>query len=176
MMRTRQPLGPIVIAVAAALLLGACGPADQQIAAPREPDASSIGYFCRMGLAEHAGPKGQIVPKGWTDPLWFSSVRDALTYVETEIVSDREIAAFWVNDMAEGTWEKPAPGAWVAASEAWYVVESRKASGMGGSEAVPFKTRGAAETFAATNGGRVVDYAEAKRSAAAPPEESAGPS
>ncbi len=156
---TLRPL----VAIAVLAILSACGPDKGRFAAPREPDATSIGFFCRMGLAEHAGPKGQILPKGWTDPLWFSSVRDALTYVATEVVSDREIAGFWVNDMAHGTWEKPAPGSWIEAQKAWYVVESRKSSGMGGSETIPFKAREAAETFAKENGGRVVGYAEAKR-------------
>lgn len=156
-----------LIALAALVALSACGPDDTQIAAPREPDSSSVGYFCRMGLSEHKGPKGQILPKGWKDPLWFSSVRDALTYVETEIVSEHEIAGFWVNDMAQGSWEKPAPGSWIDARQAWYVLDSRKASGMGGSEAVPFKLREAAQAFAKEHGGRVAGYVEAKRSVSA---------
>lgn len=147
-------------------LLTACGSQDGEIARPREPDATSVGFFCRMGVAEHAGPKGQILPKGWTEPLWFSSVRDALTYAETEVVSEREMAGFWVNDMAQGTWEKPAAGSWVVAQQAWYVVDSKLTSGMGGSEAVPFKEKRAAELFIEANGGRVVDYVEAKRSVA----------
>jgi copper chaperone NosL len=157
----------IILMIVALSLLGACGPQDQQIARPREPDASSIGFFCRMGLAEHTGPKGQILPKGWTDPLWFSSVRDALTYAEMEVVSEREMAGFWVNDMAQGTWERPAAGSWIAAQGAWYAIDSRKASGMGGTEAVPFAAKSAAEEFVKANGGRVVDYVEAKRSVAA---------
>jgi copper chaperone NosL len=164
-----------LLVIATVLLLSACGNEQQQAALPREPDANAIGFFCRMGLAEHTGPKGQILPKGWTVPLWFSSVRDALTYAETEVFSEREMAGFWVNDMGQGTWQKPAPGAWVAAQAAWYVVESRMASGMGGSEAVPFKDKSAAEAFAKAQGGRVVDYAVAKRSmASGEPPESAG--
>ncbi len=156
----------ILLMAIAVSLLGACGAQDEQVARPREPDAQSIGFFCRMGLAEHAGPKGQILPKGWSDPLWFSSVRDALSYAEMEVVSEREMAGFWVNDMAQGTWDKPAAGSWIAAQEAWYAIDSRRASGMGGSEAVPFADKRAAEAFVKSNGGRVVDYAEAKRSVA----------
>lgn len=156
-----------LLIVALLPLLGACGPQAEQAVVPREPDANSIGFFCRMGLVEHAGPKGQIVPRGWTEPLWFSSVRDALSYVEMEVVSEREIAGFWVNDMEQGTWEKPAAGSWIVAQQAWYVVDSKMSSGMGGAEAVPFKAKDAAEAFAAAHGGRVVDYAEAKRSVAA---------
>jgi copper chaperone NosL len=157
----------ILLILAAVSLIAACGSHDEQIARPREPDANSVGFFCRMGIAEHAGPKGQILPKGWTEPLWFSSVRDALTYAETEVVSEREMAGFWVNDMAQGTWAKPAPGSWIVAQEAWYVIDSKLSSGMGGSEAVPFKEKSAAEKFMEANGGRVVGYGDAKRSVAA---------
>jgi copper chaperone NosL len=143
--------------------LAACGRQETIVAVPREPGPNAAGYFCQMTLSEHKGPKGQILPKGWTEPLWFSSVRDALTYVEQEIVSDREIAGFWVNDMAQGTWEKPAPGSWIEAASALYVIGSSKASGMGGSEAVPFKDRSAAEAFAKVHGGEVAGYADARR-------------
>ena len=108
-------------------------------------------------------PKGQILPKGWKEPLWFSSVRDALTYVEQDLVSDREIAAFWVNDMAQGSWEQPAAGAWVDARNAVYVLGSSKSSGMGGGEAVPFKEKAAAEAFISQFGGRLADYPAARR-------------
>ena len=86
-----------------------------------------------------------------------------MTYVEQDIVSDREIAGFWVNDMAQGTWDEPAPGSWIAAKSAWYVLASSKSSGMGGSEAVPFKEKAAAEKFANANGGHVADYAVTRR-------------
>ena len=161
-------LRAIVAALLCVLAAGCKG--EQQIAQPREPGPGAMGHFCRMNLAEHTGPKGQILPKGWTEPLWFSSVRDALTYVEQDIVSDREIAGFWVNDMAQGTWEAPQPGSWVEASLAWYVVGSTKQSGMGGSEAIPFKDRTAAEAFAETHGGNVSDYRTARRAVTeAPP-------
>lgn len=151
-----------VLLLAAILPLSACGDANQTAPMPREPGAGAIGYFCRMNLSEHGGPKGQILPKGWADPLWFSSVRDALMYVAQDIVSERELAAFWVNDMEQGTWESPAPGSWVSAQAAWYVVGSSKASGMGGGEAVPFRRREAADGFAEQFGGHVVDYSVAR--------------
>lgn len=156
----------VVLACAA---LTACNTSEEQIASPREPDSHAVGYYCRMTLKEHTGPKGQILPKGSKDPLWFSSVRDALTYVEQDIVSDREFAGFWVNDMAQGTWEKPAPGSWIDARTAWYVVGSSKISAMGGNEAVPFKLRDAADAFAKDNGGHVTDYRAARREIAETP-------
>lgn len=151
------------------LVLTACGRGEQQIALPREPGSNATGYYCKMMLKEHHGPKGQILLKGWSEPLWFSSARDALTYVEQDLASEREVAGFWVNDMAQGTWETPAPGSWIDARSAWYVVGSEKAAAMGGNEAVPFKERVAADAFAEDHGGRVVTYDTARREIAEAP-------
>lgn len=148
-----------------AISLSACGrPTSAHVPTPKEPGPGAIGFFCRMNLKEHGGPKGQILPKDWTaEPLWFSSVKDALTYVDQDIVSEEQLAAFWVNDMGQGTWEQPAAGSWIEAKSAFYVIGSLKSSGMGGSEAVPFGRREAASSFATQFGGRVVSYAEARQ-------------
>ena len=141
------------------LVFSGCGESTVAVAPPpREPDSHAIGYYCRMTLTEHVGPKSQILLKGWEDPLWFTSVHDAFTYVSQDLVNENEIAGFWVNDMGLGTWEKPAPGSWIKANAAFYVVESRKSAAMGGSEAVPFKQRDRAQAFAKEFGGRIVDY------------------
>lgn len=128
-------------------------------ATPVEPDAHAVGYYCGMSLAEHAGPKGQLLLNGAVAPFWFTSVRDALTYVGQDLVSEGEIAGFWVNDMGMGTWERPAAGSWIAANEALYVIGSNRTAAMGGVEIVPFKERGKAESFTQEFGGRIVDYA-----------------
>lgn len=155
-----------VLALVLLILLAACSREALVASKPREPGPDAIGFYCRMTLAEHQGPKGQVLLKGWKGPLWFSSVRDALTYAQSEVVSDTEIAGFWVNDMGQGTWEKPAPGAWVEAKAAYYVVGSTKSSAMGGIETVPFRHRDAAQAFAEQNGGAVSDYAGALHSIA----------
>jgi len=144
------------------LILSGCGESTVAVAPqPREPDSHAIGHYCRMTLTEHVGPKGQILLKGWDEPLWFTSVHDAFTYVAQDLVNENEIAGFWVNDMGQGTWEKPAPGSWIEAKSAFYVVESQKSAAMGGREAVPFKERARAQAFAKEFGGRIVDYGEA---------------
>lgn len=149
------------------LALTACREEGDTVAvSPREPDSHAVGYYCRMALKEHPGPKGQLLLKGAGDPLWFSSVRDALIYVDQDLPSESEIAGFWVNDMAQGTWETPAPGSWIEADKAWYVVGSSKTAAMGGGEAVPFKAHADAVTFAETYGGRVGDYMLARQETA----------
>ena len=157
-MTTRAALAVLLV-----LLHAACGKVATIAAKPQEPGPDAIGFYCRMTLAEHQGPKGQVLLKGWKDPLWFSSVRDALTYAQGEVVSDNEIAG---KDLAQGRRENPAPGSWIEAKAAHYVVGSTKSSGMGGVETVPFRNRDAAEAFAKQYGGSVTDYASALRSVA----------
>ncbi len=157
----------LTLVLGLALSLAACGEESAKMAAvPREPGPDATGFYCSMTLKEHQGPKGQILLKGVGDPFWFSSVRDALTYVNHDLVSDADVAGFWVNDMTEGSWETPAPKSWIDARSAWFVVGSGKETAMGGLEAVPFKGRIAAEKFASAEGGRVADYESVLRALA----------
>lgn len=124
------------------------------------PDAT--GYYCGMLLAEHPGPKGQILLASDDKPVWFSSVRDAFTFLSLPEES-KEIAAVYVSDMAKATsWEKPGSINWILAEKAIYVIESNRAGGMGGPEAVPFGDEAAAKTFVGEHGGRIVGLADAK--------------
>jgi copper chaperone NosL len=56
-------------------------------------------------------------------------------------------------------WQEPGASNWVDAKQAFFVVGSRVKGGMGADETVPFSDPGAAEKFAAENGGRVVAFA-----------------
>ncbi|KAB2943161.1 MAG: nitrous oxide reductase accessory protein NosL [Hyphomicrobium sp.] len=148
------------VALSLALAVAGCDNGTGGVAAaPTEPDSHSAGYYCGMSLAEHAGPKGQLLLKGAVARFWFTSVRDALTYVGQDLVSEGEIDGFWVNDMGMGTWERPAAGSWIAADGALYVIGSNKTATMGGLEIVPFKERAKAEAFIHEFGGRIIDYA-----------------
>jgi copper chaperone NosL len=72
----------------------------------------------------------------------------------------KNIAAIYVTDMGKATnWEKPAPGTWIDAKRAYYVIGSRRQGGMGVDEAVPFGEEAQAKHFAAENGGRIVAFA-----------------
>lgn len=147
------------------LLFAVAGCGEQEtnvVASPREPDSRASGYYCGMTLAEHTGSYGQLLLKGWPEPLWFSSVRDALTYVGQDLVNENEIVGFWVNDMSAGPWAKPAPGTWIDAKTASYVVGSRKMTTMGPRDIVPFKERDKAESFTKEFGGKIVSYAQVR--------------
>ena len=123
---------------------------------PQEISADSVSEFCGMLMAEHSGPKGQILVRDRDAPYWFSSVRDTIAFTILPEMP-KNISAIYVSDMARArNWEQPEPGAWIEAGKAWYVIGSRRRSGMGAEEVVPFGGQAAAARFAQENGGRVV--------------------
>lgn len=153
---------PIFLVVMASILLG-CG--DQQISEipkPREVDADATGYYCHMTVADHLGPKGQIFLEGQEAPIWFTSARDTLAFTMLP-EEPKNIAAIYVNDAGATDWDHPAPGTWIDAREAWYVIGSSKVGGMGAPEAAPFGDQAGAEAFAASHGGQVVKFADVPR-------------
>lgn len=138
------------------LVLVACGEKATRPAA-REPGPDAIGALCHMALAEHRGPKAQLFLKGSADPLWFSSVRDLFAWLRDE-GAGKAIAAIYVNDMAQGDWDHPAPGSWVDARLALFVVGSDRGAEMGGAEMVPFGAAEAAARFIAAHGGHAEHF------------------
>jgi copper chaperone NosL len=149
-------------AVALAVMLSACSEepgAGAPAPVATTPDAS--GHYCGMLLAEHAGPKGQILLKSADQPVWFTSVRDTFTFLELP-EEPKDIAAVYVSDMGKApSWEKPGDDNWILAQKAVYVVESDRVGGMGGAEAVPFGEEASAKAFIEEHGGRVVPFEEA---------------
>ena len=151
----------LLAAFAGALALSGCN--DRKTAEappPQEMTASAIGRYCGMNVMEHPGPKGQIILASRKEPVWFSSARDAISFTMLP-EEPKDIRAIYVSDMAKAPeWDKPGATNWVDAKQASFVIGSRMKGGMGGEEAVPFSDRGAAEKFAAENGGRVMAFAE----------------
>ena len=158
-MRTR-----LLIMTVAALLLNACGGPehDATTPAPGELTRDAIGYYCNMLVLDHQGPKGQVFIRGRDQPIWFTSVRDTITFTLLP-EEPKNIAAIYVNDMGRASWERPEPGTWIDARQALYVVGSDKMGGMGAPEAVPFAERSAAKAFATRHGGEVVSFDQVPR-------------
>lgn len=143
------------------LLLAACG--EDEVAKAPPPaalDRRATAHLTGMIIVDHDGPKGQVHLKSRDAPLWFSNVRDtrAFTMLPEE---PKDIAAIYVHaiDKAE-SWDHPGPDAWIAAERAHYVIGSGRRGGMGAPEPVPFASREAAQAFAASEGGRVVAWAQ----------------
>ncbi len=148
----------------AALSVAACD--DAQVAEarpPQEPTQNATGYYCKMTVVEHAGPKGHIFLNGEEEPLWFSSVRDTIAFTMLPEES-KDIAAVYVNDMARAkNWDSPEAGTWMRAKDAVYVIGSNRRGGMGAPEAVPFGDAGRAGEFVGKYGGQVVSFSEIPR-------------
>ena len=122
---------------------------------PAELTRDASGHYCGMIVVDHSGPKAQVHLPDQTEPVWFSSVRDAIAFTMLP-EEPRRIAAMYVNDMGVAAWDAPEPGTWIDAASAWYVIGSGRMGGMGVPEAVPFAARDAAARFAAAHGGRIV--------------------
>ena len=62
-------------------LLVACG---AEVAGPKPAPVDltreDTGYFCGMIVADHSGPKSQILLKGPHEPLWFTTARDGVAF------------------------------------------------------------------------------------------------
>jgi copper chaperone NosL len=157
----------LLMAVAALAILAACSKEDARVVpAAHTLTADATGHYCGMLLSEHAGPKGQILLEGQDAPVWFSSVRDTLTFLNLPAEA-KNIAAVYVSDMAKApSWEQPGADNWVLAGNAFFVIGSDRQGGMGGEEAVPFSTEAAARAFVEQYHGRIVRLDEATKSAA----------
>lgn len=130
---------------------------------PHELTPAAIGHYCGMNVLEHAGPKGQIILASRTDPIWFSSARDAIAFTMLP-EEPKDIRAIYVSDMAKApSWEDPGANNWVDARQALFVIASRVKGGMGAPETVPFSSRAAADKFAGENGGQVVTFDDVPR-------------
>lgn len=148
----------LVYAFAVSLALSAC---NEDTAPPEEVALTrdAIGHYCNMIVADHPGPKAQIHEAGKAEPIWFSSVRDGFVYMNLPGEA-QSVTAFFVHDMGQvDNYSKPPDnGAWIEASKALYVINSKRRGGMGAKETIPFKKRAAADQFVKKHGGTVVSY------------------
>lgn len=147
-----------------ALLVSGCSEErSQSPAAPHKLTSDAVGHYCGMTLTEHAGPKGQILLASRSEPVWFSSARDAFSF--TMLAEEaKDIRAIYVSDMAKApSWDDPGGENWIDAHQAVFVIGSSKQGGMGAPETVPFSDRAAADRFVAEHGGKVVAFGEVPR-------------
>ena len=146
----------------ALFLLAACSDSDQIISIePVSLTEDAIGHYCQMNVLAHAGPKAQVHLADSPQPIWFVQIRDAFAF-DRMPEQDAKIAKIFVSDMgaAEATWTAPGKDNWMAATDAVYVVGSRKRGGMGAPDFIPFADADAALKFTQTEGGSVIEYNE----------------
>ncbi|MFO1210692.1 MAG: nitrous oxide reductase accessory protein NosL [Amaricoccus sp.] len=150
---------PLALALCAALALGLAACKDDAAKpAPHTLTDDAVGHYCGMDLAEHEGPKGQILLEGSDTPIWFSSARDAIAFTLLP-EEPKDIAAIYVSDMGVApSWAEPGADNWTDAKTATFVIGSDTAGGMGAAEAVPFGDKAKAEAFVAAHGGQAVAF------------------
>ncbi len=151
----------LIFTLICGVMLASCGQkTPPQSSVPQLPGGDDLGYFCGMIVAEHEGPKSQIVLSGEDKPLWFTSVRDGIAYTLLPEETGNVLALF-VTAVDEVDWDHPEQQrqAWINADEAWYVIGSSKRGGMGAAEAIPFAVEAAAQDFAQEFNGRVARLA-----------------
>ena len=145
-------------ALLVAVLAVSCG--DRQptvVPAPQELTRDAVGYFCGMTVLDHKGPKGQVLLTDREQPLWFTSVRDAIAF--TRLPGEpKNIAAIYVTDMGRASWDQPEPGTWIDARKAFYVIGSDRVGGMQAPELAPFASRKDAQQFTKQHGGKVYSF------------------
>ena len=153
----RRACALLAVALLALSGVAGCGGEDEVVAkpAPVEPTREASGHYCGMILLDHSGPKAQVHLPDEPEPVWFSSVRDAIAFTMLP-EEPRNFTAMHVNDMGVAQWGAPEPGTWIDAAGALYVIGSDRMGGMGVPEAVPFAARDAAERFVADHGGHIV--------------------
>ena len=149
----------MVFAVTLTLGLSAC--MEEEIAELPMPallTQEPVGYYCSMTVADHKGPKGQIWLKSKDQPIWFSSVRDTITF--TLLAEEpKDILVIYVTDMStDDSWGNPKDYKWIDINTAHFVTGSFRAGGMGAPEPVPFASMESAKTFVLRHGGEVVAY------------------
>jgi copper chaperone NosL len=157
----------LVVLAVVAITAGCWKEVERTVPPAHTLTADATGHYCGMLLSEHAGPKGQILLEGQDTPVWFTSVRNTLTFLALPEEA-KNIAAVYVSDMAKApSWEQPGADNWMLAAGAFFVVDSDRQGGMGGAEAVPFSTEAAAQAFVEQHHGRILGFDEAAKSFAA---------
>ncbi len=146
-----------LLIICCTLIVGACrGEPSMDKPIPVSMTNDALGYYCQMNLSEHPGPKAQIHLEGLPAPLFFAQVRDAIAYQRMPEQS-HAIRAIYVSDMARAdSWSNPGIDNWAPAEDAFYVIGSRMAGGMGAGELIPFGDPVAAEKFIDANGGELL--------------------
>lgn len=149
------------LALLLSVLLTACSDdkASTDTAEVRGPVAFAAGdecHICGMIITELPGAKAQAVDSRSSNVQKFCSTQDMLSWwLQPENKTLK--AELYVHDMVKTPWEHPQDEHLIDARSAWYVVGSSVQGAMGPS-LVSFSEREAAETLAATKGGRVLGW------------------
>lgn len=138
-----------------AVLLGGCGEREPPVQ-PHEITRSTACALDGMILADHPGPKGQILYDRGAPDFFCDTMELMSIYLEPE--QKKRVAGVFTQDMGKADWKNP-QGHWIDARTAWFVQGSRMRGSMGPTLATFARTEDA-EAFAREHGGRVLRFGE----------------
>ena len=141
------------LALAAMLMLAACGQAVMAVAA-QEPAADTACALDGMVLKDFPGSKAQIqYVEG--KPDYYCDLME-LFAVLLAPENKRQVAGVFVQDIGKTDWANPR-GHWIAAKDALYVVGSKKQGSMGPTFGA-FSNAQDAAAFVQKEGGKVLPF------------------
>jgi copper chaperone NosL len=141
------------LALAAMLMLAACGQAVMAVAA-QEPAADTACALDGMVLKDFPGSKAQIqYVEG--KPDYYCDLME-LFAVLLAPENKRQVAGVFVQDIGKTDWANPS-GHWIAARDALYVVGSKKQGSMGPTFGA-FSNGQDAAAFVQKEGGKVLPF------------------
>ena len=140
--------------------LGGCGERAETPVVAVEIDPATTCDLDGMLLADYPGPKAQIHFKGEAKPAFYCDTVEMFnTLLKPEQV--KPIQAVLVQDMGKAEWDQPR-GNWFDARTGVYVLDSKRRGSMGPTIA-SFSREADAQAFVATNGGKVLRFADITR-------------
>ena len=158
---TRKSVG-VSLCLTCLLFLSACNEqsAKLDVPAPVAMTEEAVGHYCNMTILEHTGPKAQVHLERLLFPIFFSQVRDAIAFMRLP-EETQDAVVIYVNDMGKSKqWDFPGDETWIDIRQAYFVINSTKAGGMGAPETIPFGTEASAKSFSGKHGGEVVRLTE----------------
>ena len=141
------------LALAAMLMLAACGQAVMAVAA-QEPAADTACALDGMVLKDFPGSKAQI-QYAQGKPDYYCDLME-LFAVLLAPENKRQVAGVFVQDIGKTDWANPR-GHWIAAKDALYVVGSKKQGSMGPTFGA-FSNAQDAAAFVQKEGGKVLPF------------------
>lgn len=107
-----------------------------------------------MIIVNYNGPKAQILWKNGSRSF-YCEVREAF-YESLDKIKKKQILAFYVQDFSDIEWGSYVDK-WILASEAFYVIDSKKDGAMGLTY-VPFSRYNSASEFFNLYGGEIIEF------------------
>jgi copper chaperone NosL len=153
----RHNLKSIVAMAVTLLAIGltaGCQNDSHALPAPHEITDSTVSVLDGMSLKEYPGPKAQMLYADGHVDFFCDTLGLFSVYLRPE--HDGKVSAMYVQDMGTADWQHPM-GHWIDATQAIYVIGSKKTGAMG-QTFVSFAKESDAGQFMKTEGGKLYHF------------------